>query len=57
MTVLLVHGLIGILDYPELRRTLEPRPVLAPDLLGYGAHADVSPERNDLHAQVEHWRT
>lgn len=49
-----VHGLIGTLDDQDLLGRFSPRPVLAPDLLGYGEHASAPPERIDLDAQADH---
>jgi lipase len=49
-----VHGLIGTLDDRAVLDHFVSRPVLAPDLLGYGRHAGVSPEAIDLQAQVAH---
>jgi lipase len=51
---LFVHGLIGSLDDQDVLRHLAPRPVLTPDLLGYGRHADVPPQDVSLDAQVNH---
>lgn len=49
-----VHGLIGTLGAQDLLQRFSPRPVLAPDLLGYGEHASAPPERIDLDAQAQH---
>ena len=51
--VLFVHGLIGTLDDEELLAYFS-RPVLAPDLLGYGKHVSTPPARIDLDAQADH---
>jgi lipase len=49
-----VHGLIRSLDDPDVLEHLSPRPVVAPDLLGYGEHAKVPPESIDLEAQLDY---
>ncbi len=51
--VVLVHGLIGSLDMPELRRGLAPRQVIAPPLLGYGSAGEPA-YAFDLDTQVKH---
>ena len=52
----LVHGLIGTLQVPDLAPHLGTGRVLAPDLLGYGALRDVPPSEIHLPAQVAHLR-
>jgi pimeloyl-ACP methyl ester carboxylesterase len=52
--VLFVHGLVGTLNQQDLLGRFSPRPVLAPDLIGYGEHAGAPPESIDLAAQTEH---
>lgn len=54
--ILLIHGLVGALDDPELIGAFRGRSVLAPAMLGYGEHSDVSSKLIDLHAQVDHLR-
>ena len=54
--IVLVHGLIGSLQFPELVRCFAPTPILAPDLLGYGALREVAPAEVSIPAQVEHLR-
>jgi lipase len=49
--VIFIHGFIGTLDVEQF----EPRHA-SPDLLGYGEHRGVPPERISLLAQVEHIR-
>lgn len=51
--ILLVHGLTGHLHAPALLEALRPATVVAPDLLGYGACADVDPVSITLAAQVD----
>lgn len=52
--VVFVHGLIGSLQTPDLSAFFAPGRIAAPDLLGYGALADVPPTDLSLVAQVEH---
>jgi pimeloyl-ACP methyl ester carboxylesterase len=52
--VVLVNGLIGCLDHPALHAALQPRALIAPDLLGYGALQGIPPARIDIDAQVQH---
>lgn len=52
--IVLVHGLIGSLQLPELLDGFAPGQVLAPDLLGYGALREVPPAEVNIPAQVEH---
>lgn len=54
--VVMVNGLIGCLDHPTFQRTLRPRKVFAPDLLGYGSLDDTPSTLVDIDAQVEHLR-
>ncbi|MEW6345173.1 MAG: alpha/beta hydrolase [Paraburkholderia sp.] len=53
LRVLLIHGLIGSLDPAILTETLGEATVIAPDMPGYGAYADVAPESISLPGQVE----
>ncbi|WP_369990873.1 alpha/beta fold hydrolase [Pseudomonas xanthosomatis] len=52
--VVLVNGLIGCLDHPALHQGLHPRPVIAPDLLGYGTLQGMPAGRIDIAAQVQY---
>lgn len=54
--IVFVHGLIGSLQFPELSHCFAPGPLLAPDLLGYGALREVAPAEVNIPAQVEHLR-
>ena len=54
--IVLVHGLIGTLQVPDLVPHLGTGKVLAPDMLGYGALRDVPPSEIHLPAQVAHLR-
>lgn len=54
--IVLIHGLIGSLQFPELIRCFAPGEVLAPDLLGYGALREVAAGEVSIPAQVEHLR-
>lgn len=54
--IVLVHGLIGSLQFPALLDCFAPGQVLAPDLLGYGALREVAPAEVSIPAQVEHLR-
>lgn len=56
LPIVFIHGLIGSLQFPELLRCFAPGPVLAPDLLGYGALREVPPAEVNIPAQVEHLR-
>ncbi|QXH43900.1 alpha/beta hydrolase [Pseudomonas xanthosomatis] len=52
--VVLVNGLIGCLDHPALHQGLHPRPVIAPDLLGYGTLQGMPAGRIDIAATPVH---
>lgn len=39
--VIFINGLIGTLNDPKFHRPLGDRPVIAPDLNGYGARSDI----------------
>lgn len=54
--VVLVHGLIGSLQVPDLLQYFPDGRALAPDLLGYGSQRDVAPDEITVSAQVEHLR-
>lgn len=54
MPAVLIHGLIGTLDDPDVLRRFGPRPVLAPDLVGYGRQVVAAVKRITIDAQVEH---
>ncbi len=56
LPIVFIHGLIGSLQFPELIHRFAPGPVLAPDLLGYGALRAVPPAEVSIPAQVEHLR-
>ena len=49
----LVHGLIGALNGPDLVGQMGLRRVLSPDLLGYGQQASVPPERIQMDSQAD----
>ncbi len=52
--IVLIHGLVGNLNYFDPQRHLPGMRVLAVDLLGYGAHRDAEPGRLSLAAQADH---
>jgi len=52
--LVLIHGLIGSLSDPAIRKPLAPRPVFAPKLLGYGELADINPSDVTISNQAEH---
>jgi pimeloyl-ACP methyl ester carboxylesterase len=52
--VLLIHGLFGSLSDPALLSCFGNTPVLAPDLLGYGAKRDEGPRSWTLEDQADH---
>ena len=54
LPAVLVHGLIGTLDDQDLVRHFWPRPILAPDLLGYGTYVRTPLTGIGLGAQVDH---
>jgi len=54
--VVLIHGLIGPFNDPRLIASAKPAQWLAPDMLGYGALADIDPALITLEAQVEYLR-
>lgn len=54
--IVLVHGLIGTLQVPDLTPHLGTGKVLAPDLLGYGTLRDAPPSEVHISAQVAHLR-
>ncbi|WP_369959467.1 alpha/beta fold hydrolase [Pseudomonas benzenivorans] len=54
--IVLIHGLIGSLQLPDLSGLLAPHRVLAPDLLGYGAQRQRVAAELSLDAQVEYLR-
>lgn len=51
--IVLLHGLIGTLQLPDIASQLSPD-AIAPDLLGYGQHAQVRSSAIALEAQVAH---
>jgi lipase len=52
--IVFIHGLIGPLNEITLMAGAQPTYILAPDMLGYGALADVDPAMISLEAQVEY---
>ena len=52
--ILLVHGLFGSLNDPDILNSINNSKAFAPDLLGYGEMTSVSPERISLSAQADH---
>ena len=52
--ILLIHGLMGFLSDPEILAPFGPTPVLAPDLLGYGAYCTADTDGLTLEAQADH---
>jgi pimeloyl-ACP methyl ester carboxylesterase len=54
--IVLVHGLIGTLQIPDLLPFFDPNRVIAPDLLGYGLWREVSPSKVNIPAQITHLR-
>lgn len=52
--VVLVHGLIGTLQVPDLLQYFPVGRALAPDLLGYGCFRDVPPNKISIPAEVSH---
>lgn len=52
--LLMVHGLVGSLDYFEPAQRIRGADVFCIDLLGYGTHRDVPAERLTLAAQAAH---
>jgi pimeloyl-ACP methyl ester carboxylesterase len=55
--VLLIHGLFGSLNDPTIRAAFGDARVLAPDLLGYGAHRERAPTTWTLDDQADHVAT
>jgi pimeloyl-ACP methyl ester carboxylesterase len=53
-TLVMIHGLVGSLRYFDPHTRLPGVNVVAEDLLGYGRHRDVPPQRLTLAAQAEH---
>lgn len=52
--IVMIHGLIGTLQLPDLSGYFAPGQVLTPDLLGYGAWREVPAVEVNIAAQVEH---
>ena len=52
--VVLIHGLFGTLDAPEILAEFGNRNALAPPLLGYGKNAQVDTSTLTLQVQAEH---
>lgn len=46
--VIFINGLIGTLNDPTFHRPLGDRPVIAPDLNGYGARSDIPVEKINI---------
>ena len=55
--LVLLHGLIGTLQAPDLQPFFPSRPLFAPDLLGYGAWRDCAPADIRIATQVAHLHT
>ena len=53
-TLLMIHGLVGSLEYFGPRLRISAAVVETPDLLGYGAHRQVKPARLSLATQAQH---
>lgn len=53
-TLVMIHGLVGSLRYFDPQARLTGVSVVTVDLLGFGRHADVPPDRLTLAAQAEH---
>jgi pimeloyl-ACP methyl ester carboxylesterase len=53
-TLVMLHGLVGSLHYFDPQARLTGVSVVTVDLLGFGRHADVPPDRLTLAAQAEH---
>jgi pimeloyl-ACP methyl ester carboxylesterase len=53
-TLVMIHGLIGSLQYFDPRKRLPGIRVMTEDLLGYGRHAAVPRDRLTLAAQADH---
>ncbi|HUU81952.1 MAG TPA: alpha/beta hydrolase [Phycisphaerae bacterium] len=53
-TLVMIHGLVGSLDYFDPRSRISSAVVQTPDLLGYGSHRETEPTRLTLAAQAEH---
>ncbi|WP_129990901.1 alpha/beta fold hydrolase [Rahnella sp. CFA14(1/10)] len=51
--VIFINGLIGTLNDPKFHRPLGDRPVIAPDLNGYGARSDIPVEKINIWGQVK----
>lgn len=52
--LVLVHGLIGTLQVPDLLQYFPMGRAIAPDLLGYGSFRDVPPNEISIPEQVRH---
>lgn len=52
--ILLIHGLFGSLSDPRITAAFGERPVLAPDLLGYGEYRSADMSGMSLEAQADH---
>jgi pimeloyl-ACP methyl ester carboxylesterase len=52
--IVMIHGLFGHLQVPEVHEALKPFEVHAPDLIGYGAHRNADTTALRLDDQVDH---
>lgn len=53
-TLVMIHGLFGHLNVPEVEAEFEGWKVTAPDLIGYGSHANAGTRNLTLGDQAEH---
>ena len=53
-TLVMIHGLVGSLDYFDPQARLSGATVIAEDLLGYGRQRDFPPDRLTLAAQADY---
>lgn len=53
-SLVMVHGLFGHLDVPEVRSALAPAQVFVPDLIGYGRYRDLDTSDLSLEDQANH---
>ena len=51
--VIFINGLIGTLNDPKFHSPLGDRPVIAPDLNGYGARSDIPVGKINIRGQVK----
>jgi len=50
--IVLIHGLIGTLQIPDLLSYFDPHRAIAPDLLGYGSLRGMPPSKVNIPAQL-----